>query len=181
MTNSDDQFKPARRPLPDPLPSPEEAFKLFMAAMDDVFHAYQVSTAASRLDGFNAGVEAYRKWLEEQVKKFQEEQAPAQVESAPPPSAPNDKSHEPNDQTANERVLLSIIAHPGRRGVDIANAFVGALPPLPERTVRTALFRLKNANKIMRVSGLWYAWDVGQKLAHQYPQRIRERTGIPTA
>jgi hypothetical protein len=62
-------------------------------------------------------------------------------------------SSETRDPTANALVLIYITENPGQRGVEIATAFVGRLP---ERTVRTALHRLKGAGKIRNVDGRWY-------------------------
>jgi hypothetical protein len=171
MSNSTEPSKPATRPLPDPLPSNDEAFKAFMAAMDQVFYATQVMVAAARKEAsetaFRAGLDAYKQWIEEQVRRFQAESPVGAATVASP-------LEDASEQTANDRVLLSITAHPGRRGVDIANEFSRAPQPLPERTVRTALHRLKNAKKIMPVAGLWYTWDIGQTRMHQRPQRIPE-------
>ncbi len=54
--------------------------------------------------------------------------------------------------TAADSVLNFITKFPGKRGVEIAQALSNALP---ERTVRTALHRLKN-KKIKVVNGGWY-------------------------
>jgi hypothetical protein len=61
--------------------------------------------------------------------------------------------------TANELVLAFITDNPGKRGVEIASHFEKTVSPIPERTVRTALHRLKNLTppKIKIVDGRWYA------------------------
>lgn len=51
------------------------------------------------------------------------------------------------------KVLQMIQARPGQRGVDLA----AALAPVNERTVRTALNRLKKHHFIEQKEGRWYA------------------------
>jgi hypothetical protein len=67
----------------------------------------------------------------------------------------------PQTPTANELVLQFVTENPGRRGVEIANNFAKHAFRLRERTVRTALHRLKTAEppKIKIVDGRWYAAD----------------------
>jgi hypothetical protein len=69
-----------------------------------------------------------------------------------PPSPP------PLTPTANDLVHQFIYENPGKRGIEIANSFKQAVFRLPERTVRTALHRLKTATppKIKIVDGRWY-------------------------
>jgi hypothetical protein len=61
--------------------------------------------------------------------------------------------------TANELVLAFITDNPGKRGMEIASHFEKTAVSIPERTVRTALHRLKNLTppKIKIVDGRWYA------------------------
>lgn len=56
---------------------------------------------------------------------------------------------------AADRVLDYINRYPGKRGVDIANHFASTHPPIPERTIRTALHRMKG-KKITIVDGAWH-------------------------
>lgn len=58
--------------------------------------------------------------------------------------------------TANDLVHQFIHENPGRRGIEIADNFSKTVWRLPERTVRTALHRLKKAKKIVVVEGRWY-------------------------
>jgi len=62
----------------------------------------------------------------------------------------------PRIRTANDLVLAHVRDYPGQRGVDIAAAFARQIP---ERTVRTALHRLKNGEKIKIVDGRWYVCE----------------------
>jgi hypothetical protein len=56
-----------------------------------------------------------------------------------------------------------ITASPGKKGVEVVKAVHLADPSIPERTVRTALRRLKIHKRIWQRNGLWY-----QK-AQRYP------------
>ncbi len=49
-----------------------------------------------------------------------------------------------------------INASPGKKGVEVVKAVQLVDPTIPERTVRTALRRLKLNKKIWQRSGLWY-------------------------
>jgi hypothetical protein len=49
-----------------------------------------------------------------------------------------------------------ITASPGKKGVDIVKAVHLVDPSIPERTVRTALRRLKIHKRIWQRNGLWY-------------------------
>jgi hypothetical protein len=49
-----------------------------------------------------------------------------------------------------------INAAPGRKGVEVVKAAQMIDPMIPERTVRTALRRLKMSKKIWQRNGLWY-------------------------
>lgn len=52
-----------------------------------------------------------------------------------------------------------IRANPGIRGVDIVKAAASAGQPILERTVRTALYRMKRDRRIKNLGGKWYAAD----------------------
>jgi hypothetical protein len=143
-------------PLPDPPLSEEEAFDLFMRAIDEVYYALRVVKASAQRAGFTAGVDAYRQWMDEELKKFQVASTTA-PEKMTLIETINRHPADAHGETANDRVLLWIKANPGHRGYRIANEFAAAQPPLPERTVRTALFRLKGEGKIVSVDNRWYA------------------------
>lgn len=50
-----------------------------------------------------------------------------------------------------------IRANPGIRGVDIVKAAADAGQPILERTVRTALYRMKRDGRIKNLEGKWFA------------------------
>lgn len=58
----------------------------------------------------------------------------------------------PRESSDQYLVLMDINAFPGSRGVQIVNR----LPSIEERTIRTALFRLKNKGLIYQSEGNWY-------------------------
>ena len=60
---------------------------------------------------------------------------------------------EPREGSDQARVLLTIREGNGMRGVDIVNKLAGEVE---ERTVRTALFRLKKRGAIIQKEGKWY-------------------------
>jgi len=122
--------------------------------------------------GFKSGWKASREYHEEQIKKSFESELkasagvagpsgvgmlagvefmePYPLPSALPPSPP------PLTPTANELVHQFVAENPGKRGVEIADNFSKTVWRLPERTVRTALHRLKKAEKILVLEGRWY-------------------------
>jgi hypothetical protein len=165
------QFKHTQRPLPDPPVSNERAFEMFMRAFDDLFHAYQVMQDSvhhhSYETGFKAGVDACRKWLSQQLESNQG--APISHSQNVAVTANVIRGYDNPQKTGMERVHLFIIAHPGLRGVEIADAFAKSSAPLPERTVRTALHRLK-PGRVRIVDGRWY--DAKSAPADPQPQLI---------
>ncbi|HVZ28580.1 MAG TPA: hypothetical protein VG798_08005 [Rhizomicrobium sp.] len=58
--------------------------------------------------------------------------------------------------TGHANVLHMIETKPGLRGAEIVEALKWAGTPVHERTVRTALWRLKQAQKIVKRAGQWY-------------------------
>jgi hypothetical protein len=69
-------------------------------------------------------------------------------------SQPTRQLRENSDQM---RVLQAIRTTPGMRGVEILHSLKTAGPPVHERTLRTALARLKQRSFIEQREGLWYA------------------------
>ena len=162
----------------------ETAGKALMSAIITYVEAVKKHHGFTRWrEGFDQGWAASREYLREEVKKSFEKELRANVGTgslgigdmghqmgggvsahtdanmgmmtwvpaapAPPPTMP----------TANELVLQFIHENPGRRGVEIAAHFHEYVFRLPERTVRTALHRLKMMRpaKIKIVDGRWYA------------------------
>lgn len=107
--------------------------------------------------GWDEGWEAGRKSVIEHFQKgLSEKPTPA---PPPPPPPPPLRGEPPRlsllsaaGRPAAENVFNYIEKFPGRRGVQIADALSNVFP---ERTVRTALHRLKN-KKIRIVNGRWY-------------------------
>jgi hypothetical protein len=100
-------------------------------------------------DGYSAGWEAALSKLAE-IK-------PAANFS---PTGPTDLGHllyKQSDEKPTHDTLLHIIKHhPGLRRQDIVEAARKPLPTLNERTVRTALQRMKNAGELQVADGKWY-------------------------
>jgi hypothetical protein len=60
---------------------------------------------------------------------------------------------EPREGSDQLKVLEKIREHPGLRGVEVVKALEGSVE---ERTVRTALHRLKRRNAILQKENAWY-------------------------
>jgi hypothetical protein len=114
--------------------------------------------------GFSVGWKAATKYFQEEAEKAREamKSAPLAAQRTASLSAHNlflpfgvDDGVAPS---SGARVIVEryIKANPGLRGVDIAKALSSSLP---ERTVRTALHRLKVAGRIKTVDGRWYAGE----------------------
>jgi hypothetical protein len=99
-------------------------------------------------DGYSAGWEAALSKLAE-IK-------PAANFS---PSGPTDLGHllyRQSDEKPTHDTLLHIVRHnPGFRRQEIVEAARKHLPTITERTVRTALQRMKNAGELQVVDGKW--------------------------
>ena len=72
---------------------------------------------------------------------------------------------EPRSGSDQARVLDDIRAHPGSRGVDVANRLDG----VKERTVRTALHRLKARRAIFKEGDQWFPAQVPESEEGQMP------------
>lgn len=106
-------------------------------------------------DGFSAGWDAaYRRFM------TMLETPPQPEPQATPPQAPEPPTivAEPQEpeQPAQDVVLSIIQGTPGLRGNAIVDMTSTYGTPLKERTVRTALHRLKLAGRIMNQDGRWY-------------------------
>jgi hypothetical protein len=62
-------------------------------------------------------------------------------------------------------VMKIVTERPGLRGVEIVGETEARGAPLKERTVRTALWRLKSARKIKNLDERWYLFDADPALA----------------
>jgi hypothetical protein len=87
------------------------------------------------------------------------------------PSGPTDLGHllyKQTDETSTQDTLLDIIkTNPGLKRQEIVEAARRPLPTLNERTVRTALQRMKNAGELQVVDSKWYPTEKQSKVARQ--------------
>jgi hypothetical protein len=130
-------------------------------------------------EGFSKGWDAAAKYFKETMGQQLEEARAAQSRMMPdrlqdiPTMQPSEKQNAP---TALTLVLEYIKANPGLRGVQIAQHFDKALFQLPERTVRTALHRLRN-RQIKIVDGRWYTLAAAP--ADPQPSLMRDDDAAP--
>jgi len=72
--------------------------------------------------------------------------------------------HSQSDEVPTHDTLLTIIKqHPGLRREEIIDTAAKHLPNLNERTVRTALQRMKNAGDLHATDGKWYIAEKPKK------------------
>lgn len=108
--------------------------------------------------GFLAGWEAGQKRIREMMAEAAPQAAmTAAVEAKGPPALPEG----PTVPTVRAADVVSDIirSNPGIRGVDIVKAAEDAGHPTLERTVRTALYRMKRDGQIKNLDGKWFAAD----------------------
>ena len=84
----------------------------------------------------------------------------------------------PRRDSYQARVLAEIKRNIGLRGVEIVEALAKSDKPVPERTMRTALRRLRDAGQIeQRADGRWYSADPNRPtLTH--PPQVPDVTGL---
>lgn len=102
---------------------------------------------------------SYALWkLAEQARTNAAVQAPPRTE---PPAAPPiiEEEGEDSGPSTQEAVLRMVLAVPGLRGVEVVEKLHLSGVQAKERTVRTALHRLKNAHKIKNVGERWFPPD----------------------
>ncbi len=121
-------------------------------------HQYENSLWRAGIEhGYNQGWTA---GYEAAVRQLQEARATPPREARPETTGPPiEEDTEDEALTAKDVVFNIISATPGLRGVQIVAATEKAGTPLKERTVRTALHRLKTADKIKNVDERWYLRD----------------------
>lgn len=133
--------------------------KEIVEAREGVFSAlWELERAAFRYGydkGFDAGWDAaWRRFRAEFIDK--PPPASEQPREAPQPPA---RTMIPADRKPAKEIVLQILAaNPqGMRGVEIVQAIQKIDPTIPERTVRTALHRLKTEDEqITNIDGLWH-------------------------
>jgi hypothetical protein len=104
----------------------------------------------------------YALWQIEQARNQVVQATPdalAAKRPAPEAALPLDEDEDGSGPTAQETVLRIVKTMPGLRGVDIVQKAAENGRPVKERTVRTALHRLKNADEIVNVNERWYTPD----------------------
>ena len=157
----------ANTPPPTPNAEPDEQAKQLLAdaraaktVMTDAIERYEQRVWSAAWDrghqqGWREGYN-YALWQIEQARaQVPTAQQPPRVEpEAAPPLIEDD-----DEPTAQETVLRIVKAMPGLRGVDIVQKAAEGGRPVKERTVRTALHRLKNADEIVNVNERWYTPD----------------------
>lgn len=116
-----------------------------------------------REQGINEGVTGERKRLANILRLLTEITAELdkmqRIGEADQAAQKIEEKKPPREGTDQHRVLEDIRSNPGSRGVDIVNR----LPDIEERTVRTALFRLKKKNLIFSDNGAWMPLPVLQQ------------------
>ena len=123
--------------------------------------AYQIGYRDGYREGFAAGWQAYsedlvRRLAETREKPPASRQEPAQM-AAPLEEETPPARFAPAHPTNNDLVLQVIKNKPGLRGVEIVQEFQSDdFLPMPERSVRTSLFRLKKAGLIVSRNRRWY-------------------------
>jgi hypothetical protein len=144
---------------PDAPPAPDRAAQM-KAARDAVLDAMKEWEAASYRRGFDEGWKACNDgWLKMLNEATQKREAAATEVPAEVPNGEFGGESRVSQARASDVVLNIIKERPGLRGIEIVKATGGAGPAIHERTVRTALHRMKRDKLIKVLDGRWYAAD----------------------
>jgi len=104
-------------------------------------------------DGFNAGWDAaWRRFSA--LTQTAPRPEPTEQTVGQPPELP--KAFQESELPTMTVVLEIVKSKPGLRGIEIIDAAKVAGTPLKERTVRTALHRLKENESIRNLDGRWF-------------------------
>jgi hypothetical protein len=163
-------------PLPDePLPR-EEARKKFIDALTALASAMMALEASAWRDGWNKNSE----WTKIQLKKFAEKAAQEAADMAfttvdgrtvaVEVKAMGSGRVSAAGRTAADIVYTFIKDNPGKTGVEIVRGLEDSGLEIHERTVRTALFRLKR-DKIAAVENRWYTTEKAREVAQARHER----------
>lgn len=134
--------------------------------------AWAAAYSAGRNDAWSAAWRAgydYAMRVAQEAMRLAPSNPPKQEVSSRPAAPPN-LAGQKEKPTAAEIVLELIASRPGLRGVEIVAIVQRLEEPLKERTVRTALHRLKAAEKIKSEAERWYV--VGNANGHQVEERM---------
>lgn len=129
------------------------------AAIDAMKNLEQTAWRRGFNEGFMAGWEAGQKRIREMMAEAAPQPALATVVPEAPALPLFPESPSPPTVRASDVVGDIIRANPGIRGVDIVKAAADAGQPILERTVRTALYRMKRDRQIKNLGGKWFAAD----------------------
>jgi len=117
-------------------------------------------------DGFSAGWEAA-------VNRLSEVKPGAGVSTTAPRELTNILQQEPEEIPANDTLMSIIVQTPGLIRQEIVEVARKSLSTLSERTVRTALQRMKTAGELTVEDNRWYVADKGKSGAKAAPASRR--------
>lgn len=132
----------------------EKARAEYASAMMD--YGWEVGWNAGFSDGWDAAVEEMTQ-REAELKAAARMARPRSAPSTAPRATRVPMATGVRPLKAADLVLLFITEYPGARGIDIAKHFAAGPQPIPERTIRTALHRMKKTKDIKNIGGKWYA------------------------
>lgn len=184
-------------PLPDPPWPLTEARDKVIEAFNSLFYLMRCLESSAWRDGHSRGWSGHHEWVQEQFKKIQEEvaaeaaaaaeQAKTTAEAMKAAAVTHDLGHgvlrTPHHDSetratiskpAADVVYEVIEQHPGLTGVEIVRHLQKVGTPINERTIRTALFRLK-VDKIASVKGRWYTKGEATRVVQELANVKKER------
>jgi hypothetical protein len=174
MNSPDEILRLTMPPLPDDPPPQAEARATVISALEALVYAIRTLEQSAWRSGYKSGWDKHHEWTLEQLKKYVAQSVPnaeeatkaeaertlsAQVSQAAPYQPPLVFT-----RPAADVVYETIQLNPGLTGVEIVRLLEKAGTPINERTVRTALFRLK-VDKIAAVENRWYTTEVAIEVA----------------
>lgn len=128
------------------------------AAIDAMKAFERAAWNAGFHEGFREGWDAGRKWFQEALEKASAQPEPpvARADQNAPLALFTLQPSAGSGVRAADIVFDVIEANPGIRGVEIVNATHEVGTPVIERTVRTALYRMKREGRIKNLEGRWF-------------------------
>lgn len=142
-------------------PTPPDRVALQKAARDVVFDAMKEWEAASHRRGFDEGWKAcndhWLKLLNEATQKTQAGALTTTTEAAQVAALDFENDVRGGHAKASDAVMSIIRDRPGLRGIEIVKAAADVGQAIHERTVRTALHRMKRDGLIKNLEGRWFA------------------------
>lgn len=144
----------------DPAPPRDYAAEVAKARSDVFANLKDLEMAAWQQGfdvGFARGWDAAIKRFRELMEKSGEDQVPQAAPSNAPSLFTQDYDQPRLSRRASDVVLDIIRTKPGIKGAEIVRASEEIGEPVLERTVRTALYRMKRGGQIRNLDGGWYA------------------------